>query len=103
MAIGDTHRESQKYVVGVNRGDMKPPAEKDAKAANKFLGASSEHIETVEPEKIDKRQKVKRHFRRFWCCYLMAAIIFLAIFLPILYAHIVSMLQFPANNGQIDS
>jgi hypothetical protein len=25
-----------------------------------------------------------RHWRRFWCCYLLGSIIFLAVFLPVL-------------------
>jgi hypothetical protein len=30
------------------------------------------------------RANVQKHWRRFWCCYLVATIIFLAIFLPVL-------------------
>ncbi|KAK8041702.1 hypothetical protein PG993_006225 [Apiospora rasikravindrae] len=41
------------------------------------------------PPRVGKRQKVKRHFARFWCCYLIAVIIFLAIMLPVLFLKII--------------
>ena len=31
-----------------------------------------------------RKQKIARHWKRFWCCYLVGTIIFLSIFLPIL-------------------
>jgi hypothetical protein len=46
-----------------------------------------EHLENAKSEdrpKVSKRAKVKRHLKRFWCCYLIAGVIFLAIFLPLL-------------------
>ncbi|KAK8048159.1 hypothetical protein PG994_009889 [Apiospora phragmitis] len=36
------------------------------------------------PPRVGKRTKVKRHFARFWYCYLIAVIVFLAIMLPVL-------------------
>jgi hypothetical protein len=55
-----------------------------------------EHVEAVAvgdgDEKPKKRQRLKRHLARFWCCYLLAGIIFLAIFLPVLYASPFSLL-----------
>lgn len=65
-----------KYVVGAKRN---LPSEKDV-----------EHVEHVEvaavpPTKAQlAKTKTQKHFKRFWCCYLLALIIFLAIFLPIL-------------------
>jgi hypothetical protein len=46
-----------------------------------------EHLENVnsaEPVKVSKRTKAKRHLKRFWFCYLLGGIVFLAIFLPLL-------------------
>jgi hypothetical protein len=49
-------------------------------------GVRLEHLETVNSTtpKFGKRKKIRQHFKRFWCCYLIAGIIFLAIFLPLL-------------------
>ncbi|KAK1145242.1 hypothetical protein N8T08_004395 [Aspergillus melleus] len=86
MAVGDAYRSSHKHVLGGNRGDMDPSDKSnDVEKTSKFMDGSSEHVEAAhETEKLGKRQEAKRHFRRFWCCYLLAATIFLAIFLPIL-------------------
>ncbi|KAI9036444.1 DUF3712 domain-containing protein [Aspergillus affinis] len=91
MAVGDAYRSSHKHVLGTNRGDMDlANKDKDVEKTDKFMDGSSEHVEAAhEPETLGKRQKAKRHFRRFWCCYLLAAIIFLAIFLPILFLVII--------------
>lgn len=44
------------------------------------------HLEDVQENKapLSKRQKLKRHWRRFWPCYLLGAVVFLAIALPLL-------------------
>lgn len=48
-------------------------------------GASVDHVEEKPPPAVlNKKQKVMRHFKRFWLWYLIGTIIFLAIFLPIL-------------------
>lgn len=63
-----------------------PAATMGAKG-RKHKDTEIEHIETVEKgsEKEKTRvQKVKQHYRRFWCCYLVGGIISLAIFLPLL-------------------
>ncbi|KAI1847931.1 hypothetical protein JX266_006044 [Neoarthrinium moseri] len=53
-----------------------------------------EHLETVKSaeSKPTKKEKLKRHFKRFWLCYLIAGIVFLAIFLPLLFLKIVPAL-----------
>lgn len=73
-----------KYIIGANRN-----ASTVTKVSS--LNADFEHIErlnTVESTRSGsiKRANIKfqKHWRRFWCCYMLAAIIFLAIFLPIL-------------------
>lgn len=55
----------------------------------------TQHVEDVERrENLEPIGRVKstqvfllRHWRRFWCCYLLGMVIFLAIFLPILLVH----------------
>ncbi|KAK7908835.1 hypothetical protein PG985_016138 [Apiospora marii] len=46
----------------------------------------------AKPPPAGKRAKVKRHFARFWCCYVLAIIIFLAIMLPVLFLKIIPAL-----------
>ncbi|OJJ34567.1 hypothetical protein ASPWEDRAFT_173978 [Aspergillus wentii DTO 134E9] len=78
MAVGDKYRD----------------LEKDTKATKlSSLDAEIEHIESAGPGSLNKNKvvqlKARRHFQRFWCCYLLAAIVFLAIFLPIFFVFIV--------------
>lgn len=83
MAVGDAYkaRMAERKAIGANRGDLE---------ASKAAGAEGAEIERIEDvaageKKPNKRQRFKRHLARFWCCYLLAGIIFLAIFLPVLY------------------
>jgi hypothetical protein len=81
--------KEHKYVVGFSSMPQYPAATLAAKGS-KNKGIDIEHVETVEKpsEKENKKsrvQKVKLHYRRFWCCYLVGGIIFLAIFLPLLW------------------
>ncbi|KAK6815617.1 hypothetical protein PG987_016621 [Apiospora arundinis] len=46
----------------------------------------------AKPATVGKRAKVKRHCARFWCCYVIAIIIFLAIMLPVLFLKIIPAL-----------
>jgi hypothetical protein len=81
------------YVVGSNRNlPMLTGNGPHSKQASGALGSDIEHVESLDSlEKSKKprslkhvRANVQKHWRRFWCCYLVAAIIFLAIFLPVL-------------------
>lgn len=86
MAVGDLYKASQR-ALGANRGSFSPGDEGKSKQLAGGAGADIEHVETIEekPGRIRAtNRKVKRHLRRFWCCYLIGAIVFLAIFLPIL-------------------
>ncbi len=82
MAVGDAYkaRMAEKRAIGANRGDLEGSKAADAE------GAEVERIEDVaaDEQKPSKRKRMKRHLARFWCCYLLAGIIFLAIFLPVL-------------------
>lgn len=65
---------------------MKPTTK--AKGSTVFF----EHVENTRPLdvgdkgslKISRTQKLKRHLRRFWCCYVVGTVVFLAILLPVL-------------------
>lgn len=54
----------------------------EAKGSVGFL----EHVENIQPKpaRLSRTQKIKKHFRRFWCCYLVGLVIFLAVALPVL-------------------
>lgn len=48
-------------------------------------GPSSKfHMQEFEETTITRREKCKRHWRRFWCCYISLGVVLLAILLPIL-------------------
>ncbi|CBF84224.1 hypothetical protein AN2679.2 [Aspergillus nidulans FGSC A4] len=85
MAVGDAYKARQA---------QKQAAEAAAKANSSVVkgkGAEIEHVEALASGgslvkgKLGKRQRLKRHFARFWCCYLLAGTIFLAIFLPVFF------------------
>ncbi|KAL4894994.1 hypothetical protein BDV59DRAFT_211855 [Aspergillus ambiguus] len=94
MVVGDLYKASQKRALGSNRGALDPSEEKKKKGAVISPGTDIEHVEAVDVEEKPGRiratnQKLKRHLRRFWCCYLIAGIVFLAIFLPIFFIYII--------------
>ncbi|KAJ5927654.1 hypothetical protein N7516_009427 [Penicillium verrucosum] len=63
-----------KYTIGANRGLLKPESDE------------SERLEKVESvTSTSKKNRFRRHCRRFWCIYLIANVIFLAIFLPVFF------------------
>ena len=67
---------TEKYIIGGNRGFLNPGPDELAKLEKVESSMSSN----------TKKEKFRRHCRRFWCIYLIANVIFLAIFLPVLYA-----------------
>ncbi|EYE91632.1 DUF3712 domain-containing protein [Aspergillus ruber CBS 135680] len=71
-----------KYALGVHRGPFAPKESLD--------GNDLQHVETADTITLEniKRtptQNLRRHWFRFWCCYVFWSIIFLAIFLPIFF------------------
>lgn len=73
-----------KHALGANRGPMPAHDVDDADAESAY-----DHLEdgkglSLEKTQTTASQKVVKHWKRFWCCYLVGNIIFLAIFLPIL-------------------
>ncbi|GIJ88016.1 hypothetical protein Asppvi_006932 [Aspergillus pseudoviridinutans] len=68
-----------KYALGIHRGPL-PPANGD--------GGEIEHVETalsLERKERTKKEAMRRHWARFWCCYMFFSIIFLAIMLPVFF------------------
>ncbi|EAW09902.1 DUF3712 domain-containing protein [Aspergillus clavatus NRRL 1] len=68
-----------KYALGTHRGPL-PSGQGD--------GGEVEQVETA--LSLEKRQRtrteaMRRHWARFWCCYIFFSIIFLAIILPVFF------------------
>lgn len=61
---------------------------KEKQVLSESKAGQAEHIEVIDSTSLSCSQKrprwIKRHLRRFWCCYVVAGIIGLAIFLPLL-------------------
>ena len=70
--------EAAKFALGIHRGPMPKELLDD--------GDELEKVDTLQLETIRRTptQEVRRHWARFWCCYMFWSVIFLAIFLPIL-------------------
>lgn len=60
--------------------------------ANGKKGVELEHLESVHDKKakMTRKEKLRRHWKRYWICYLIGGIIFSAIFLPLLYASLIA-------------
>lgn len=83
---GYLQSKAAKYALGIHRGPLPEHDVSDPEAAAAF-----EHLEkskTISLERTNTKstitQTVSKHWKRFWCCYLVGNVIFLAIFLPIL-------------------
>ncbi|KAL4899245.1 hypothetical protein BDW74DRAFT_183988 [Aspergillus multicolor] len=83
MAVGDAYkaRIAERQTLGASAGPSRSQV--------KGKGTEIEHVEAVpystERQKPKKRQRLKRHIAKYWCCYLLAGTIFLAIFLPVFF------------------
>lgn len=73
--------KAAKFALGVHRGPMPKESFDDENDMERL-----EKMDTLELETIKRTptQTLRRHWFRFWCCYLFFSIIFLAIFLPVL-------------------
>ncbi|CAI7578426.1 unnamed protein product [Penicillium discolor] len=63
-----------KYIIGGNRGLLKPESDESEKLEK--VGSMSS---------ASKKNRFRRHCRRFWCIYLIVNVIFLTIFLPVFF------------------
>lgn len=61
---------------------------KEKEILSESKGGQAEHIEVIDATSLPAHQKkprwINKHLRQFWCCYVVAGIIGLAIFLPLL-------------------
>ncbi|KAH8699234.1 hypothetical protein BGW36DRAFT_426906 [Talaromyces proteolyticus] len=69
-------------------------------------GKEIEHIEKVEnirASNTNSKWKIfKRHWRRFWCCYVVAGVVGLAIFLPLFFIYAFpAIAQLMVNNADL--
>lgn len=76
--------KTAKCVLGIHRG----PFPSDSTDGNNL--AAIDHVETADTITLGKIQRtptqnLRRHWKRFWCCYVFGANVVLAILLPILY------------------
>ncbi|KAJ9388412.1 hypothetical protein DTO063F5_2743 [Paecilomyces variotii] len=77
--------KESKYVIGANRGPLAATlGDKESEVAGAAYVEGADGTSTHA-----KGKKIKRHFRRFWFCYVLLAIILAAILLPILFVFIV--------------
>lgn len=77
--------KAAKYALGIHRGPL-PQGDDE--------GYTIEHVETANTITLEKKERTRaerarRHWARFWCCYIFWSIIFLAIFLPIFFTIII--------------
>ncbi|KAE8138898.1 hypothetical protein BDV38DRAFT_291643 [Aspergillus pseudotamarii] len=72
------------YALGANRGPL---------AQQHVDGSQVAHVELAGGSTVKGRGRLRRHWTRFWCCYLIGAIIFLAIFLPLFFTVIIQAIS----------
>ncbi|KAJ5542745.1 hypothetical protein N7461_008748 [Penicillium sp. DV-2018c] len=85
-------RRTKSYIIGNHRSIPVSGSAKSEKQ-DKQADYNVEHVESIEAQEQlpplgrvkSARAKFQKHWRRFWCCYLLGAIIFLAIFLPVFF------------------
>ncbi|KAJ5297221.1 uncharacterized protein N7443_008114 [Penicillium atrosanguineum] len=71
--------DDAKYSLGVHRGPLAPAS--DDPKLEQVQSAGGISLATNR----SKKEKFARHWKRFWCCYLIGNVIFLAIFLPVFF------------------
>ena len=79
---------SSKHAKGKGKGEGREDDLAKVMSASSANRIDLVHLEEVADEatpKLNKKQKFRRHCARFWCCYLLGAVVLLAIGLPILY------------------
>ncbi|KAJ5342907.1 hypothetical protein N7541_012031 [Penicillium brevicompactum] len=83
---------TEKYIIGGNRGFLNPGPDELAKLEKVESSMSSN----------TKKEKFRRHCRRFWCIYLIANVIFLAIFLPVFFLVVIpAVAQLVVNKSDL--
>lgn len=87
MPIGEPSKTPSAAVIGARKASL------DSEESDKRDDASQEGLDTTETGMYigARREKprgfwssVWKHFKRYWLCYALLGVIFLAIFLPVL-------------------
>lgn len=73
--------DDAKYSLGLHRGPLPAKGADDSSKLEQTTSAGGLSLET---RKLKRKEKLQRHWKRFWCLYLIGNVIFLAIFLPVL-------------------
>lgn len=71
------------FVIATKYESTTPFRKKSPVSPRKFQGVSIEELQAG-GKPLTKKQKVKKHLRRFWGCYLVLGFVGLAAGLPIL-------------------
>ncbi|OOQ84520.1 hypothetical protein PEBR_29860 [Penicillium brasilianum] len=77
--------DNAKYSLGVHRGPL-PTGNDEVTKLEQVESVGGVSLATTHRT---RKQKMARHWKRFWCCYLVGNIIFLAILLPIFFLVII--------------
>lgn len=75
--------KAAKYALGIHRGFL-PREDVDPESGADILDEEPKKTISLERRPTTAWQKVKRHWKRFWCLYQILNVILLAIILPIL-------------------
>ncbi|KAJ5593976.1 uncharacterized protein N7459_000184 [Penicillium hispanicum] len=78
--------DDAKYSLGVHRGPLAAVNDNgDGEKGNKLEQIESAGGLSLATTSRTRKEKLARHWKRFWCCYLIGNVIFLAIFLPVFF------------------
>ncbi|KAJ5377164.1 uncharacterized protein N7496_004573 [Penicillium cataractarum] len=77
--------DNAKYSLGVHRGPL-PTGNDEITKLEQVESVGGVSLATTHRT---RKQRMARHWKRFWCCYLVGNVIFLAIFLPIFFLVII--------------
>ncbi|KAJ5692736.1 hypothetical protein N7462_002159 [Penicillium macrosclerotiorum] len=78
--------DDAKYSLGLHRGPLPASGIDENSKLEQVESAGGLSLATTHRT---RKEKFARHWKRFWCCYLIGNVIFLAIFLPIFFLVII--------------
>lgn len=86
-----------KNAIGAHRGLVALPKDVGEDDPN-YGGIKEAKGVNLEPGPMTKKEKMKRHWKRFWCCYCLGNLIFLAILLPLVCVFPLQAILWPVHN-----
>ncbi|KAJ5135031.1 uncharacterized protein N7515_004309 [Penicillium bovifimosum] len=81
--------DKARYTLGIHRGPLLQKNVDESAQLEQLAQVESAGGLSLQKRKLKKREKIQRHWKRFWCLHLFVTIIFLAILLPILFLVII--------------